>query len=82
MAAVAETRLGSQRFLRLAQIHGGGSKGGEFGPSMGPGSVNSGRVDEVGLKRTHGGSGVEFRPWRYPAESVASALARSSEDSW
>eukprot|EP00061_Rhincodon_typus_P018179 g47241.t1 len=62
-----------------AQICEGAGTGG-FGPSTTPCANSSGCIGEVGPKQTCGAGRVKFGPVQYLA-SVASALARSIEDS-
>eukprot|EP00061_Rhincodon_typus_P007995 g30199.t1 len=80
MASAVEVSLGSRQCRRPAHIQ-GGRRAGTFGPTRRPGSIGSGCIGEADPKRARGVGGVEFGPVGYPVTSVASASARSSQDS-
>eukprot|EP00061_Rhincodon_typus_P007502 g29262.t1 len=73
MASMSGSRWAQQRGI------GGGGIGGEFGPSVRPGSISGGYRGEVSLKRPYGG--VKFWWVPYLVASVAPALARPIGDS-
>eukprot|EP00061_Rhincodon_typus_P007639 g29537.t1 len=67
------SKFASQQRLWPVLIH-EGSGDCMFGPSTRPCGTSSGCIGEVGLKRSHGSSRVEFGLVQYPTASVASAL--------